>query len=94
MLFTLQSVAIVSFGASSLLNGDIQGQATYFALRDEVSVMPVVTKVDVRQEVTTKEELDDLRNRLKDLKGEASNAATGATLNGKPITGRMTLMVL
>lgn len=46
--------------------------------------MPVSTEVDVRQKVTTKEELEDLRKRLREIRGQASNAATGKALDGKP----------
>ncbi len=46
--------------------------------------MPVATEVDVRQKVTTKEELEDLRERLRQLRGQASNAPTGDALDGKP----------
>jgi hypothetical protein len=50
----------------------------------EASAMSVATEVDVRQKITTKEELEDLKERLKQIKGQASNAATGKALEGKP----------
>jgi len=46
--------------------------------------MPVATEVDVREKVTTKEELQDLRERLRRIRGQASNADSGEALDGKP----------
>jgi hypothetical protein len=46
--------------------------------------MSVTTEVDVRQKVTTKEELQDLRRRLDEIRRLASNADSGQALEGKP----------
>jgi hypothetical protein len=39
---------------------------------------------DVKQEVTTKEELEDLRRRLAEIKDRQANTPSGEALNGKP----------
>jgi hypothetical protein len=39
---------------------------------------------DVKEEVTTKEELEDLRRRLAELRQRASNTPSGEALKGKP----------
>jgi hypothetical protein len=39
---------------------------------------------DVKQEVTTKEELEDLRRRLEEIRGRDAKTPSGAALKGKP----------
>jgi len=46
--------------------------------------MATSTMPDVKQEVTTKEELEALRERLRALQGASANATSGADLEGKP----------
>jgi hypothetical protein len=46
--------------------------------------MPVATETDVKTEVTTKEELDDLRRRLAEWRSRQANTPSGKALNGKP----------
>ena len=46
--------------------------------------MPVATEVDVKQEVTTREELEALKKRLEELRGQQSDTPSGEALEGKP----------
>jgi hypothetical protein len=46
--------------------------------------MPVATEVDVKQEIVTKEELDELRRRLEEFRNKQSNTPSGEALLGKP----------
>lgn len=47
--------------------------------------MPVAKEVDVKQEVVTKEELDELRRRLEEFRNQQSNTPSGQALHGNAL---------
>jgi hypothetical protein len=50
----------------------------------EVYAMVTTTEAAVSEQVTTKEELEDLKRRLAELQGQNSQTPSGAALKGKP----------